>query len=151
MFMNISLYVVIHVCDKWPSSPYIIGIFHQILNSFSMIRNIKSIMSTDVGKSDLTYLHGIRVLSLFWIILFHVNVSTINSLWPYGKLIMKNKYIFWSLLECACPVFHDSLPHYLSEDLEKLGIKRALRITLRLFHYGRFARAGEAISFGHEQ
>ena len=29
--------------------------------------------------------------------------------------------------EYACPVFHDSLPQYLSQDLEKLQ-KRALRI-----------------------
>ena len=49
----------------------LIGLCHQVLVSFSIIRNIKTIMNTDCGKRDLTYLHGIRVLSLFWIILFH--------------------------------------------------------------------------------
>ncbi len=53
-----------------------------------MIRNVKTIMSTDTGKSDLTYLHGIRVLSLFWIILFHLSVKKFSAgFWPSGKLI----------------------------------------------------------------
>ncbi len=52
-----------------------------------MLRNVKTIMSTNTGKSDLTYLHGIRVLSLFWIILIHVAYQNVSSFWPYGKLI----------------------------------------------------------------
>ncbi|XP_028406328.1 nose resistant to fluoxetine protein 6-like [Dendronephthya gigantea] len=52
------------------------GTFYEIVNSFSMIRNVNTILNTNVRKSDLTYLHGIRVLSLFWIILFHVYVQT---------------------------------------------------------------------------
>ncbi|XP_028401905.1 nose resistant to fluoxetine protein 6-like [Dendronephthya gigantea] len=47
------------------------GIILSVLHCFSCLRNIKFIMSTDVGKSDLTYLHGIRVISMFWIIGLH--------------------------------------------------------------------------------
>jgi hypothetical protein len=63
------------------------GLCHEALHSFSMIRNIKSIMSTDVVKGDMTYLHGIRVLSLFWIILFHVNIYTMIIFLPVGKYV----------------------------------------------------------------
>lgn len=38
------------------------------------------------------------------------------------------------VMEYACPVFHDSLPQYLSEDLEKLQ-KRALRIIYPALSY----------------
>ena len=48
---------------------------YEVLNSFSLIRNTNSILNTKVGKSDLTYLHGIRVLSLFWVILAHVGAT----------------------------------------------------------------------------
>ena len=41
-----------------------------------------------------------------------------------------------SILEYACPVFHRSLPAYLSEDLERLQ-KRALRIIYPHIHYSR--------------
>ena len=44
---------------------------YKLLNCFSLIKNTSFILSTNVGKSDLTYLHGIRVLSLFWIIILH--------------------------------------------------------------------------------
>lgn len=42
-------------------------------------------MNTDVGKSDLTYLHGIRVLSMFWIIYLHADEQAYRSLKPIGK------------------------------------------------------------------
>jgi hypothetical protein len=64
---------------------FLIGLCREILHSFSMIRNVKSIMRTDVEKSDMTYLHGIRVLSLFWIILLHVNYAAMSSFVPVGK------------------------------------------------------------------
>ena len=41
-----------------------------------------------------------------------------------------------SILEYACPVFHRSLPAYLSDDLERLQ-KRALRIIYLHVHYNR--------------
>ena len=49
----------------------ILGTSYKLLNCFSLIKNTSFILSTNVGKGDLTYLHGIRVLSLFWIILLH--------------------------------------------------------------------------------
>ena len=64
---------------------FYIGLFCRTLQSFSTIRNIKTIMSTNVGKRDLRYLHGIRVLSLFWIILLHVAMFAFGGFWPYGK------------------------------------------------------------------
>ena len=42
-------------------------------------------MNTDVGKSDLTYLHGIRVISLFWIVYIHVFREIVNQFLPVGK------------------------------------------------------------------
>ena len=44
-------------------------------------------MNTDVSRTDLAYLHGLRVLSLFWIILIHLNIQAANGSWPYGKWI----------------------------------------------------------------
>ena len=43
-------------------------------------------MSTDCRKRDLTYLHGIRVLSLFWIILLHCNGIFQASFAPVDNL-----------------------------------------------------------------
>ena len=63
---------------------FIVGTFNEVLRSFSIIRNINSIMNTEVGNRDLTYLHGMRVLSLFWVILFHVNCLVCDD-WPLGK------------------------------------------------------------------
>ena len=53
---------------------------YKLLNCFSLIKNTSFILSTNVGKSDLTYLHGIRVLSLFWIILLHHTANIITFL-----------------------------------------------------------------------
>ena len=51
---------------------------YKLLNCFSLIKNTSFILSTNVGNGDLTYLHGIRVLSLFWIILLHHTVTIIT-------------------------------------------------------------------------
>ena len=60
---------------------FFLGKIYEILNSFSMVRNVNAILNTNVRKSDLTYLHGIRVLSLFWIILYHVHFQN----YSHGK------------------------------------------------------------------
>jgi hypothetical protein len=46
-------------------------------------------MKTDVEKSDMTYLHGIRVLTLFWIILLHA-----TGFFFVGKYIHLKKALF---------------------------------------------------------
>ena len=53
---------------------------YKVLNCFSIIRNTAFIFNTKVRKTDLSYLHGIRVLSLFWIILFHFTITIIPPL-----------------------------------------------------------------------
>ena len=80
--VNEQMPLLSHVTTKEKNE----GLCHHILHSFSMVRNIKSIMRTKVEESDLTYLHGIRVLSLFWIILYHIYVQVLGSLWPYDNL-----------------------------------------------------------------
>ena len=85
-----ELEIGINVYDQVIDDPFYFfyaGLIYQALHSFSMIRNIKSTMNTNVGKRDLTYLHGIRVLSLFWIILLHISTCTAFYLWPYGKQV----------------------------------------------------------------
>ena len=68
---------MIDVCFRLDSLVY------KVLNSFSISRNVKWVMNTSVGKGDLTCLHGIRVLSLFWIIVFHV-MGNVPRLFPLG-------------------------------------------------------------------
>ncbi|XP_028401903.1 O-acyltransferase like protein-like [Dendronephthya gigantea] len=62
------------------------GIILSVLDCFSCQRNIKFIMNTDVGKSDLTYLHGIRVISMFWIIYIHANEQAYRSFKPIENM-----------------------------------------------------------------
>ena len=71
---------------------FFIGLCHEMLHSFSIFRNVKSIMKTDVEKSDMTYLHGIRVLTLFWIILLHA-----NGFLFVGKYIHLKKALFFNI------------------------------------------------------
>ena len=47
------------------------GIFEEILLCFSLIRNTKQIMNTKVPIGAITSLNGMRVLSMWWVILGH--------------------------------------------------------------------------------
>ena len=63
---------------------------YNILNCFSLIRNCNSVLNTNVGKRDLTYLHGIRVMSIFWLLAGHVFIpATTAQLTPIGKEFVK--------------------------------------------------------------
>ena len=65
----------------------------KMLLSFSMYTNFKSIISTaDSGKDSLTCLHGMRFLSMSWVVLGHSFLFSLSGLnagnvtWPLVKL-----------------------------------------------------------------
>ncbi|GFU40128.1 nose resistant to fluoxetine protein 6, partial [Nephila pilipes] len=47
------------------------NLLHKIILSFSMISNFKQLVSTKTSKDNLSSLHGIRFLSLTWMVLCH--------------------------------------------------------------------------------
>jgi peptidoglycan/LPS O-acetylase OafA/YrhL len=56
-----------------------LGIGYRILLAFSIQRNARKLLSSKTGPSDITCLHGLRVLSSGWVILAH----TYYLLLPY--------------------------------------------------------------------
>ena len=70
--MYLQLFCVNNNLNVVVLSFHFIVTLYKLLNCFSLIKNTNFILNTNVGKNDLTYLHGIRVLSLFWIILVHL-------------------------------------------------------------------------------
>jgi hypothetical protein len=47
------------------------GILSQLLLSFSAVRNSYKILNCDTPEESLTSIHGLRFLSLAWVILVH--------------------------------------------------------------------------------
>ncbi|GFY69563.1 nose resistant to fluoxetine protein 6 [Trichonephila inaurata madagascariensis] len=47
------------------------SLLHRIILSFSIISNFKQLISTKTSESNLSSLHGIRFLSLIWVVLCH--------------------------------------------------------------------------------
>jgi len=50
----------------------------KLLLCFSALENGRKVLSTEGTVSDMPCLHGIRFLSVTWIILFHVNLFMLN-------------------------------------------------------------------------
>ncbi|XP_028392820.1 nose resistant to fluoxetine protein 6-like [Dendronephthya gigantea] len=50
------------------------GIFVQVFLCFSLLRNTRAVLKTDVTPGTMTSLNGLRVISMFWIILCHLYV-----------------------------------------------------------------------------
>ena len=46
----------------------------DIITAFSFFKNIRAISTTEQPSSTITSLNGIRVLSMFWILLYHVHI-----------------------------------------------------------------------------
>ena len=59
---------------------------YDVLNCFSLIRNINAIFDTKVSSSDLNCLHGIRVLTMFWIIFIHFGRTASLLSFPIGNI-----------------------------------------------------------------
>ena len=96
---------------------FILDAFIEVLHSFSLLRNVNLVMKTEVGNRDLTYLHGIRVLSLFWIILLHVNLFVSTDL-PSGKF---TPLIASKLLMAEIAIFYlQSLRKVIVQNLKSL-------------------------------
>jgi hypothetical protein len=47
------------------------GVAHFVLTSFSLKTNIKNLLSASTSADTMTCLHGLRFLSIFWILLGH--------------------------------------------------------------------------------
>ncbi|XP_062501801.1 nose resistant to fluoxetine protein 6-like isoform X2 [Corticium candelabrum] len=49
----------------------VLGILYQLLQSFSLVRNVPKLLDTKETSKNISCLHGIRTLSMTWIILSH--------------------------------------------------------------------------------
>lgn len=56
-----------------------LGIIQDAILSFSLIKNLKSLL-TNNSQSDIGCLHGIRFLSLSWVILGHTYIFVLSSI-----------------------------------------------------------------------
>ncbi|XP_030840749.1 nose resistant to fluoxetine protein 6 [Strongylocentrotus purpuratus] len=56
-----------------------LGIFDGVLMSFSAATNLRFILSAKPSRSNLGVLNGLRVISMFWIILLHCNLFLFGS------------------------------------------------------------------------
>ena len=54
--------------------------------AFSILRNVKKLMNFDACQNDLKCLHGIRVMSITWVILGHnfSEIFVITGIFIYG-------------------------------------------------------------------
>ena len=68
----------------------------RILMCFSLLKNVKGVLSTDVPKGAIECINGIRAISMFWVILGHVYAFT-----PIGYT---GESYYKSLSYCHC--FH---------------------------------------------
>jgi hypothetical protein len=50
---------------------YVSGLLSQLLLSFSAVQNSRKILNCDSQEDSLTSVHGLRFLSLAWVILVH--------------------------------------------------------------------------------
>ncbi|XP_046631179.1 nose resistant to fluoxetine protein 6-like isoform X4 [Daphnia pulicaria] len=65
----------------------------RLLHCFSAKRNCKTLLSTEVAKDSLSCVHGIRVLSTCWIVLFHIGGSFVVLRTIYNKqTFIKNAF-----------------------------------------------------------
>lgn len=60
----------------------------RTFHCFSLIKNWRKLISTEDSKDSLPCLHGIRVLSIFWVVLLHVTEESFNR-YTYNKLSTK--------------------------------------------------------------
>ena len=65
----------IYECDrlmmKGPINPKSDGLAISILHCFSALNNGRKLLSTKTGSGNLGCIHGIRVLSTFWVVMGH--------------------------------------------------------------------------------
>ncbi|XP_013389109.1 nose resistant to fluoxetine protein 6 isoform X2 [Lingula anatina] len=52
------------------------GLFRQVICCFSILSNIRKLLSTKEGDASLSCLNGMRVITMFWVILGHVWLLT---------------------------------------------------------------------------
>ncbi|XP_060075442.1 nose resistant to fluoxetine protein 6-like [Ylistrum balloti] len=79
------------VGDTKPSYSYVgqPGILGRLLLSFSVLSNSEKLLSTTQAPGSLTAINGIRVLSMFWVILGHSYVFPQGITNNYGKFVTK--------------------------------------------------------------
>jgi hypothetical protein len=51
----------------------------EVFLCFSLVRNTKKIFSTRVPATALTYINGIRVVSIWWVILGHTFLVIVSN------------------------------------------------------------------------
>ena len=69
---------------------FFLGTRHQLLLSFSVIRNTKDLLDTTQKPIDITCLHGLRFLSMTWVMLGHTVLFFMNNA---GCLVLLNSFI----------------------------------------------------------
>lgn len=69
------------------------GVIVRILKAFALQENVPKILSGKIGRNSINCLHGIRFLSLTWVILghtFNYGIVSTPSIWTTGnKAIMR--------------------------------------------------------------
>jgi hypothetical protein len=71
---------------------HISGTFAKVLISFSAITNGQKILTVGNIKKDISCLHGIRVLSMWWVILGH---SYAFSMYNMGKCVKISSILYF--------------------------------------------------------
>ena len=87
-------------------SLYAAGLLPQLLLSFSAVQNSRKILNCDTQEDSLTSLHGLRFLSLAWVILVHtyLQVFAIAGKQAHiGRCTQSNSTLGVILSDFRCP------------------------------------------------
>ncbi|XP_071814746.1 nose resistant to fluoxetine protein 6-like isoform X1 [Apostichopus japonicus] len=129
--------------------PYL-KIFNQIVFSFALPQNLPKLLSVKVSKESISCLHGIRVISMLWVILGHVFsiCSTTAIMNPLTGLVWLSRYGFLTVSNAFFSVdsffvMSGLLVTYIT--LKQLK-KRQGKIPWHWFYFHRYWRLSPALA-----
>lgn len=76
------------------------GILQELVSSFTLQKALSQTLSTEVNERSVTCLHGIRFLSISWIVLAHTCLAVFTS-----NIMGKRHDFFFFVLEIISNIF----------------------------------------------
>ncbi|XP_046473634.1 nose resistant to fluoxetine protein 6 [Neodiprion pinetum] len=88
-----------------PPEPEILSIFEELLLSFSIKANLRTICDKSVGSDTISTIHGLRAISMAWVILGHtcIVVFKYSDNMEYRKIVEK-RFLFQTVTSGAFSV-----------------------------------------------
>ncbi|XP_014670481.1 PREDICTED: nose resistant to fluoxetine protein 6-like [Priapulus caudatus] len=74
------------------------NLYSPLVDAFSLLSAGKHLLNTDQSEDDFSSLHGIRVLSMFWIILLHTHLYMITAMDNYFEAFKRSTSFLYQIL-----------------------------------------------------